>query len=74
MLDLPGWPLLSPLKVQLQKCDKCSKEFCSTINYRRHMRLHRRNLNINKVGSYYVSLVSWLKQQDMNWLLKDLYF
>lgn len=43
-----GWPLLSSLKVQLQKCDKCSKEFCSTINYRRHMRLHRRNLNLNK--------------------------
>ncbi|XP_021765091.1 uncharacterized protein LOC110729635 [Chenopodium quinoa] len=46
--DLPGWPLLSPLKVQMQKCDKCSREFCSTINYRRHMRLHRRNLNIDK--------------------------
>lgn len=46
--DLPGWPLLSPLKVQMQKCDKCSREFCSTINYRRHMRLHRRNLNLDK--------------------------
>lgn len=43
-----GWPLISPMKVQLQKCDKCSREFCSTINYRRHMRLHRRNLNLNK--------------------------
>ncbi|KAK6936825.1 hypothetical protein RJ641_033855 [Dillenia turbinata] len=46
--DLPGWPLLSPLKVQMQKCEKCSKEFCSTINYRRHMRVHRRSLNIDK--------------------------
>ncbi|KNA24301.1 hypothetical protein SOVF_017070 [Spinacia oleracea] len=46
--DLPGWPLLSPLKVQMQKCEKCSREFCSTINYRRHMRLHRRNLNLDK--------------------------
>ncbi|KAL2920717.1 Zinc finger and BTB domain-containing protein 17, partial [Bienertia sinuspersici] len=46
--DLPGWPLLTPSKVQMQKCDKCSREFCSTINYRRHMRLHRRNLNLDK--------------------------
>ncbi|KAG9441296.1 hypothetical protein H6P81_017150 [Aristolochia fimbriata] len=45
---LPGWPLLSPPKVQLQKCDKCSKEFCSPINYRRHIRVHRRSLNIDK--------------------------
>ncbi|GLT31191.1 hypothetical protein SLA2020_059430 [Shorea laevis] len=36
--DLPGWPL----KVQMQKCDKCSREFCSPINYRRHMRVHHR--------------------------------
>ncbi|XP_068639210.1 uncharacterized protein [Aristolochia californica] len=46
--DLPGWPLLSPPKVQLQKCDKCSREFCSPINYRRHIRVHRRSLNIDK--------------------------
>lgn len=46
--DLPGWPLLSPLKIQMQKCDKCSREFCSTINYRRHIRVHRRSLNIDK--------------------------
>ncbi|KAK6925832.1 hypothetical protein RJ641_007551 [Dillenia turbinata] len=46
--DLPGWPLLSPLKMQMHKCEKCSKEFCSTINYRRHMRVHRRSLNIDK--------------------------
>lgn len=46
--DLPGWPLLSPLKVQMQKCDKCSREFCSPINYRRHIRVHRRSLNFDK--------------------------
>lgn len=48
---LPGWPLLSPPKVQLQKCDKCSLEFCSAINYRRHTRVHRRSLNIVKDSS-----------------------
>lgn len=46
--DLYGWPLLTPLKVQMQKCDKCSQEFCSTVNYRRHIRMHRR-LNVDKV-------------------------
>ncbi|XP_020113012.1 uncharacterized protein LOC109727340 isoform X2 [Ananas comosus] len=46
--DLPGWPLLSPIKVQLQKCEKCSREFCSSINYRRHVRVHRRSLNVDK--------------------------
>ncbi|KAJ4954624.1 hypothetical protein NE237_011407 [Protea cynaroides] len=45
---LPGWPLLSPSKVQMQKCEKCSREFCSPINYRRHIRVHRRSLNIDK--------------------------
>uniref|UniRef100_A0A5B7ARF1 C2H2-type domain-containing protein n=1 Tax=Davidia involucrata TaxID=16924 RepID=A0A5B7ARF1_DAVIN len=46
--DLPGWPLLSPLKVQMQKCEKCSRQFCSPINYRRHIRVHRRSLNVDK--------------------------
>ncbi|CAO2838808.1 unnamed protein product [Amaranthus hypochondriacus] len=46
--DVPGWPLLSPLKIQMQKCEKCSREFCSTISYRRHMRLHRRKLKLDK--------------------------
>ncbi|XP_059667108.1 uncharacterized protein LOC132312662 isoform X2 [Cornus florida] len=46
--DLPGWPLLSPLKIQMQKCEKCSREFCSPINYRRHIRVHRRSLNVDK--------------------------
>ncbi|CAL0303375.1 unnamed protein product [Lupinus luteus] len=42
--ELPGWPLLSPfpIKVQLLKCEKCSREFCSPINYRRHIRVHHR--------------------------------
>ncbi|KAF9668380.1 hypothetical protein SADUNF_Sadunf15G0122600 [Salix dunnii] len=40
--DYPGWPLLTPLKVQMQKCSKCSREFCSSINYRRHLRVHHR--------------------------------
>lgn len=47
--DLPGWPLLTPLKVQMQKCEKCSREFFSLINYRRHIRVHRRSLNVDKV-------------------------
>ncbi|CAL9749170.1 unnamed protein product [Musa acuminata subsp. burmannicoides] len=45
---LPGWPLFSPAKVQLQKCEKCSREFCSMINYRRHILVHRRTLKIDK--------------------------
>lgn len=44
----PGWPLLSPMKVQMQKCEKCSGEFCSPINYRRHIRVHRRSLKFDK--------------------------
>nr|XP_043634761.1 uncharacterized protein LOC122605867 [Erigeron canadensis] len=46
--DLPGWPLLTPVKVQMQKCDKCAHEFCSPINYRRHIRVHRRSMNFPK--------------------------
>ncbi|XP_038971296.1 uncharacterized protein LOC103698622 isoform X2 [Phoenix dactylifera] len=49
--DLPRWPLVSPSKVQLLKCDKCSREFCSSINYRRHVRVHRRSLNNDKDSS-----------------------
>uniref|UniRef100_A0A1D1XV75 Putative 12-oxophytodienoate reductase 3 n=1 Tax=Anthurium amnicola TaxID=1678845 RepID=A0A1D1XV75_9ARAE len=48
--DLPGWPLLSPSKLRLQKCDKCSREFCSPVNYRRHIRVHRRSLHVDKVS------------------------
>ncbi|CAI9092255.1 OLC1v1027448C1 [Oldenlandia corymbosa var. corymbosa] len=46
--ELPGWPLLTPLKTQMQKCEKCSREFCSIVNYRRHIRVHRRSLNVDK--------------------------
>ncbi|CAA0834356.1 C2H2-like zinc finger protein [Striga hermonthica] len=46
--DLPGWPLMTPVKPQMQKCGKCSREFCSLINYRRHVREHRRSLNVHK--------------------------
>ncbi|CAH8275375.1 unnamed protein product [Arabidopsis lyrata] len=41
-LERPGWPLLTPLKIQMQKCEKCSREFCSPVNFRRHNRMHRR--------------------------------
>ncbi|XP_061364481.1 uncharacterized protein LOC133307927 [Gastrolobium bilobum] len=46
--ELPGWPLLSSVKVQLQKCDKCSREFCSPINYRRHIRVQHRLKKLDK--------------------------
>ncbi|KAL9409695.1 hypothetical protein AB3S75_048003 [Citrus x aurantiifolia] len=46
--ELPGWPLLTPLKVQMQKCDKCSREFCSTITHRRHIRVHHRLKKLDK--------------------------
>ncbi|CAN0891735.1 hypothetical protein LINGRAHAP2_LOCUS17141 [Linum grandiflorum] len=46
--DGPGWPLLTPLKVQMQKCDKCSREFCSSLNYRRHVRVHHRLKKLDK--------------------------
>ncbi|CAN7119309.1 unnamed protein product [Brassica rapa subsp. narinosa] len=41
-LERPGWPLLTPLKIELQKCEKCAREFCSPVNHRRHSRVHRR--------------------------------
>ncbi|XP_057817362.2 uncharacterized protein LOC131030525 isoform X1 [Cryptomeria japonica] len=46
---LPGWPLLS--KVQMLKCEKCSREFVSPLNHRRHIRVHRRLLNLEKGDS-----------------------
>lgn len=49
LADLPGWPLLSPVKIQMQKCDKCSREFFSPINYRRHTRVHHRLKMLDKV-------------------------
>ncbi|KAF8040574.1 hypothetical protein BT93_B2720 [Corymbia citriodora subsp. variegata] len=49
--DLPGWPLLSPLKIPMQKCDKCSREFFSFINYRRHIRVHHWLRKLDKDSS-----------------------
>ncbi|KAL6541567.1 hypothetical protein OROGR_011053 [Orobanche gracilis] len=46
--DLPYWSIIAPVKVPMQKCEKCSREFCSPVNYRRHIRVHRRSLNVNK--------------------------
>ncbi|KAI4384779.1 hypothetical protein MLD38_002884 [Melastoma candidum] len=46
--DFPGWPLLTPLKVPMQKCEKCSHEFFSTINYRRHVRVQHRLKKLDK--------------------------
>ncbi|KAH7331059.1 hypothetical protein KP509_20G013800 [Ceratopteris richardii] len=46
--DLPSWQLMSN-KTQMHKCEKCSLEFCSPFNLRRHMRaMHRRPLNGDK--------------------------
>ncbi|KAL2324549.1 hypothetical protein Fmac_023607 [Flemingia macrophylla] len=55
--ELPGWPLLSPVKVQLQKCDKCSREFCSPINYRRHIRVQHRLKKLDKDSKNYRDLL-----------------
>ncbi|XP_073393006.1 uncharacterized protein [Physcomitrium patens] len=46
--DSPGCSLLPPSKVQLQKCEKCSREFFSPFNHRRHTRTHRRISQIEK--------------------------
>ncbi|XP_012858572.1 PREDICTED: uncharacterized protein LOC105977751 [Erythranthe guttata] len=56
--DLAGWPLMTPVKVQMQKCEKCSREFCSSINYRRHIRVHRRSLNVNKESDKHRGLLA----------------
>ncbi|KAL5567970.1 hypothetical protein UlMin_024545 [Ulmus minor] len=47
-LDPQGLSFGTPMRVQMQKCDKCSREFCSPINYRRHIRLHRRLKKLDK--------------------------
>ncbi|KAE9611314.1 hypothetical protein Lal_00011570 [Lupinus albus] len=62
--ELPGWPFFSPVKVQMQKCDKCSREFCSPINYRRHIRAYHRSkkhdkdskINRDLLGAYWDKL------------------
>ncbi|XP_071707533.1 uncharacterized protein [Rutidosis leptorrhynchoides] len=55
--DVTGWPLLAPVRVQMQKCDKCAREFCSTINYRRHIRKHRRTIKFHKEPQQYRDLL-----------------
>eukprot|EP00250_Pteridium_aquilinum_P014472 c22014_g1_i1 orf=726-3524(-) len=46
--DIPGWPLMSS-KLTTHKCEKCSQEFSSPLNQRRHMQAtHRRPLNGDK--------------------------
>ncbi|CAJ1952800.1 unnamed protein product [Sphenostylis stenocarpa] len=42
------WTFLPPMEIQLQKCDKCSRQFCSPINYRRHIRVHHRLKKLDK--------------------------
>ena len=51
-----GWPLLAPLKIQLHKCDKCTREFCSPVNFRRHKRMHRRSTKPEKVCLFFSEL------------------
>ncbi|XP_041012449.1 uncharacterized protein LOC121255942 isoform X3 [Juglans microcarpa x Juglans regia] len=48
--ELQGWPFPS-LKVQMQNCDKCSREFCSPINYKRHIRVHHRLKTLAKAST-----------------------
>ncbi|KAL3755747.1 hypothetical protein ACJRO7_002750 [Eucalyptus globulus] len=45
--DLPGWPL----KIPMQRCDKCHREFFSSINYKRHVRVHHRLRKLDKDSS-----------------------
>nr|XP_019070093.1 uncharacterized protein LOC101264223 isoform X2 [Solanum lycopersicum] len=55
-IDQPGvtgWSLLNSSNLKMQKCEKCSKEFCSPINHRRHIRLHRRSSNSDKESRKY---------------------
>lgn len=55
--DISGWSISNPSNLQMQKCEKCSREFCSPINYRRHIRLHRRSLNSDKESRKYRDLL-----------------
>ncbi|KAK4766573.1 hypothetical protein SAY87_008215 [Trapa incisa] len=78
--DLPGWPLLSPVKVQLHKCDKCSRKFFSSINCRRHIRVHHRLKKLDKdtgksrelLGSFWNKLSAEEKKEIVSF--KDLTF
>ncbi|TMW95501.1 hypothetical protein EJD97_008739 [Solanum chilense] len=51
--DITGWSLLNSSNLKMQKCEKCSREFCSPINHRRHIRLHRRSSNSDKESRKY---------------------
>ncbi|GLU24282.1 hypothetical protein SLE2022_402300 [Rubroshorea leprosula] len=51
LADLPGLPFPAPLKVHVQRCDKCSQEFFSPINYRRHTHVHHRMKKTDKDSS-----------------------
>ncbi|XP_049411477.1 uncharacterized protein LOC125874604 isoform X2 [Solanum stenotomum] len=51
--DITGWSLSNPSNLKMQKCEKCSREFCSPINHRRHIRLHRRSSNSDKESQKY---------------------
>ncbi|KAK6786741.1 hypothetical protein RDI58_015266 [Solanum bulbocastanum] len=48
--DITGWSLSN---LKMQKCEKCSREFCSPINHRRHIRLHRKSSNSDKESRKY---------------------
>ncbi|XP_075084185.1 uncharacterized protein LOC107832086 isoform X1 [Nicotiana tabacum] len=56
--DITGWPFLTPSRVQMQKCEKCSREFFSPINHRRHILVHRRSLNLDKESRKYRDLLA----------------
>nr|XP_009758253.1 PREDICTED: uncharacterized protein LOC104210967 isoform X3 [Nicotiana sylvestris] len=56
--DITGWPFLTPSRVQMQKCEKCSREFFSPINHRRHILVHRRSLNLDKESHKYRDLLA----------------
>ncbi|XP_009758252.1 uncharacterized protein LOC107781378 isoform X2 [Nicotiana tabacum] len=42
----------------MQKCEKCSREFFSPINHRRHILVHRRSLNLDKESHKYRDLLA----------------
>ncbi|KAK4793327.1 hypothetical protein SAY86_023762 [Trapa natans] len=46
--DFTCRPLLSPVKIKMQKCDKCNREFFSPINYRRHAHVQHRLKKLDK--------------------------
>ncbi|PIN25073.1 hypothetical protein CDL12_02190 [Handroanthus impetiginosus] len=42
--------LLEQKRKEYPKCEKCSRVFCSPINFRRHLRVHRGSLNVEKLS------------------------